>query len=684
MNANIYEVNPFSIDKVEVITLKGPKGDPGEVTDAELQAEVLARQTADVSLTNSIAVERARIDNIIALPSGSTQGDAELMDIRVGADDITYSTAGDAVRDQLSMLVGGSNFDEYSILNGLTWEMGSIQSSTGADMASSTRIRTKNYIDIKKIARLSISVASGYKYTIYWYDDNYNKVDVNEGGAWVTVPKTYDSRRTATKIRFLVAKTDDSTADVSFASNLTALATSRGSSVANGLRKTGTLTSANCDLGFVLGTLNPGIGNEGPSTTRIRSDYIRVGKDSVVFCYNPEPESLIVYEYDDDKKYISDSPWTGGNKYIVSHDGYIRILERKNRSNGTISSDDVPVLESYIEIYRAISQSWINEVTNKISATNIPAYFDSQVASAIPTIRDNIFNAGIDGDSFVFLSDLHWRSNTKHSPNLVKKIFESTNVCKVICGGDLIDGGAKADMISLMSDCINSFKNIQRFYCLLGNHDLNTIGSPSNSDHFTKSEAYALMQKESDFIMDYSEPCYFYFDNNTTKTRYICLDTGLEGSTLSNDQRSWITSTLDSMPVGYKALVFAHIIYQTTTTWHIGMQPSELARTTFMNEVCTMLDTFNANNENKKVFAIFGGHVHIDCNFTTAGGIPIILTDCDARQTLSETSAGSGVANHGINTVNEQCFDVVTVDYSNNLIKCERIGRGSSRTISLS
>lgn len=99
--------------------------------ESNLEEEVEARTSADTALSDRIntnagnisdevtartaadTVINGRIDEFTHLTDGSTTGDAELADIRVGGNGVTYDTAGDAVRGQYNALK--TELDTYAM-----------------------------------------------------------------------------------------------------------------------------------------------------------------------------------------------------------------------------------------------------------------------------------------------------------------------------------------------------------------------------------------------------------------------------------------------------------------------------------------------------------------------------------------------------------------------------------------
>ena len=405
---------------------------------------------------------------------------------------------------------------------------------------------------------------------------------------------------------------------------------------------------------------------------------------------------FLLYIYNFDKSYVKDLSYTH-DTYTVENDCYVRIIMKYSTEQTITNNDDIEDLVSnlYCSIIPAEDIS-----SNEIAISNvvIPTYYNTQLSNAKDNIIANSFNTGSHGTNFIFMADLHWQSNIKISPILVKNIVDHTPVNKILIGGDLIGGSTnKMTEIKRMYDCVSSYSKITDAYITFGNHNSNRIGTTEETDRFNKSQVYSLTQS---FLqnnnVNYGYPLvycdssmgqclYYYFDDIGTNTRFICLDSD-QGSTMSTAQNTWLTSILNTAPDNYHFIIFAHILYDTSTSWHVGLEPSELIKSNFLISLESIVDTFNANNNTKKVEAMFGGHVHIDYDFKTPGGILIVLTDTDSAQTFTtyvdENDNNTVKRNHIAGTITECAFDAVNINYETKTIKCVRIGRGENRTIS--
>ena len=330
----------------------------------------------------------------------------------------------------------------------------------------------------------------------------------------------------------------------------------------------------------------------------------------------------------------------------------------------------------------------------------VPDFYKSQLAEKSPIIQANMNGVGRHGESFVFVTDQHWNNNFQHSPALIGYVLDNSNVNIIICGGDVINDMSKQAAIELWVDYVHkmNFPKVPAFYCR-GNHDGNynvpsTIGSVPTQDPANKLDfnaVFALSQKQSSMLEEFATQTdmSFCFDRKDTKTRFIFLDGGDTGNFTD-----YVDA--DTRPMNYTSLkAFCEMLIATPAGYHIVAVPHAMKGRAYRDVenwsstyiIGQIVDAYNSrgsftldgttydfSNGSAEIVCVMAGHEHQDRMTRTPNGMPVIITDTDSWLTHSESGATEG-------TITEQAFDVVTIDYVNEITRCVRIGRGGNRTV---
>lgn len=175
--------------------------------------EKLTNYDSNIQEQNSrISILEGRMDEFSSLTEGSTTGDAELADIRVGALGEPYPTAGDAVRDQINLLRNGltqsqnvSFITTDLVPSGLQrrYYVGNVgevigYETSGNYLSLTAYISTENYSELKNALFLIITPPANYCTRIMEVDgDNVitrvkGQINSTNYPEWVATPVIMD------------------------------------------------------------------------------------------------------------------------------------------------------------------------------------------------------------------------------------------------------------------------------------------------------------------------------------------------------------------------------------------------------------------------------------------------------------------------------------------------------------
>lgn len=316
-----------------------------------------------------------------------------------------------------------------------------------------------------------------------------------------------------------------------------------------------------------------------------------------------------------------------------------------------------------------------------ISGPYVPEYYMTYLPDKLETIRSLGETVCLNGEQFIFLTDYHDYKNAKQSPALVKYLFENTGVKFIVFGGDNINlGHGYNDVFNEIAQFFGDFNFLDRNQMIVvtGNHEFfsNLTSGHEESEIPTKAVLYySLMNQRSLWTVSTDEYGDFILANPLSKIYYCVYSCDYE-ALITDAQVNAVADMVMELNNGWHIMFIAHRLLMGDASVIANTSVTGLADAIAAQSSVTINGvTHNFSTKDIDVLPLLSGHTHQDGMVRTTGGLPVIGTTTDAIELDLINTRTKG-------TVDEQAFDVVSLDMTNRIIYLTRIGAGSDRQYS--
>ena len=546
---------------------------------------------------------------------------------------------GDYIRENISNIDSLKNNQDENVLRTAEWVIGSINVN-GANQSSTERVRTNNYLQISYV-KVAFTITEGYRFAALWYDESKQLI---RDDYWIETDIVIFPPAGSKYLRLVVSLVEEAEADLSYANEITADGSLKSIYELNSLLNENRTTPIN---GMPLLTLPSAIKPDGTISTAQsaingyhRTPFMYMMKGTEIEYHYVRATTLVtiaVFDIDgnfDLASSVGETTTADYGTFKMPYNGLV-VLSCRNTEMEDKGSFIITTPEA--KLFNLPPDNWIEYLETKKNA-----------------IKNALVAIGNTGISFTFVTDTHVPKNNMITPSIIKYLDPDLYVNYHINGGDTINynttsPGAAIDELFKWKKAMGGVTE----YVLRGNHDNNNYDGNNTANEITTEQFYSVMCKQIENNINTERKTYYCIDNVTQKTRFICLDTTLRGTDLS-DELTWLQTKLTELQ-NWTIMIIQHYVFSDSNlTIHNIAQY-------VINSINAVYDQMTAQGN---IFVgILGGHTHVDENTTeNTNGYLLITRDCNFIT--------------GVNT-DSLSFDYVTLNTNTRTLSFIKIGRGS-------